>query len=80
MLLLRNLQGQTTCLSFATPTVSVDVLQQRIQEHEGVPVRFQRLVAGTRDLCTSDTLDVSRNDVLVNLLLRLAGGKGTKKI
>ncbi|KAK9830133.1 hypothetical protein WJX72_009938 [[Myrmecia] bisecta] len=73
-LFVRALNSNTLCIKADT----VDELKQRLQEREGIPAGYQRLLYGSRQLADGQPLsDFNLEaDATVHLVLRLRGGKG----
>jgi hypothetical protein len=66
--------GKTRLLSFASPSISVLSIKNRIQQITSIPIHEQRLLSDGRQL--QDETLVSTNGSTIHLLLRLRGGKG----
>lgn len=74
----KNLQGQSKCLSIGTPSVTGKELFDLVEIAEGVPATFTRLVTGTCQLDSESVLRADDHGVFPSctLLARLLGGKG----
>ncbi|CAI0410080.1 unnamed protein product [Linum tenue] len=70
----RLLDGKTATLRFAAPQAYTHEIKRRIFEITRIPVGYQRLVSGGRQL--DDDSVVSTPECSVHLLLGLRGGKG----
>jgi hypothetical protein len=77
-MLVRNLDGKTRCLRFASREVSCEDVKAELAVSEGVPEYWQRLVTGTEELASERVLVAGTDGVFPSctLLLRLRGGKG----
>ncbi|ERN09338.1 protein SDE2 homolog [Amborella trichopoda] len=76
-ILVRLLDGQTRCIQIENPRITGSSLKNLIRERTGIPVPFQRLVAGALEISETSLLS-SINGLFPSctLLLRLRGGKG----
>ncbi|AQK97477.1 Ubiquitin-like superfamily protein [Zea mays] len=77
-ILVRLLDGRTTCLRFSTPTVSGAVLLEAVASISRVPAAALRIVTGRFDVSPSNVLTSSADGQFpsASALLRLRGGKG----
>ena len=77
-MLVRNLEGRTRCLQFASQTISGADVKVYLEELEGIPRAAQRLAGGKVDIEDSTVLYASEDGTFpgCSLLLRLVGGKG----
>lgn len=72
------LDGRTQCLQISSPTVSVETLKRELFARTKIPLRFQRLVAGPKEVFDETLISASPDGLFpsCSLLLRLRGGKG----
>ncbi|KAM0944517.1 putative sde2 ubiquitin domain, Ubiquitin-like domain superfamily [Dioscorea sansibarensis] len=72
------LDGRTQCLQIPTPTVSGEALKRSLFSKTRIPLQFQRLVSGTREILDDAFISASSDGLFPScvLLLRLRGGKG----
>ncbi|EHA8586601.1 putative replication stress response regulator SDE2 [Cocos nucifera] len=72
------LDGRTQCLQISSPTVSGETLKCDLFARTKIPLRFQRLVAGSREVLDETLISASPDGLFpsCSLLLRLRGGKG----
>ncbi|XP_008776845.1 replication stress response regulator SDE2 [Phoenix dactylifera] len=72
------LDGRTQCLQIPSPTVSGETLKRDLFGRTKIPLRFQRLVAGSREILDETLISASPDGLFpsCSLLLRLRGGKG----
>lgn len=72
------LDGRTQCLQIPTPTVSGEALKRSLFSKTKIPLRFQRLVSGSREILDETFISASSDGLFPScvLLLRLRGGKG----
>ncbi|KAJ0989340.1 hypothetical protein J5N97_007696 [Dioscorea zingiberensis] len=72
------LDGRTQCLQVSTPTISGEALKHSIFSKTKIPIRFQRLVSGSREILDETLISASGDGLFPScaLLLRLRGGKG----
>lgn len=77
-MLVRNLDGKTRCLHFASKEVSCEDVRAELAVIGGLPGDVQRLVTGTRDLSSGSFLVAGDDGFFPSctVLLRLRGGKG----
>ncbi|OIT07424.1 PREDICTED: protein SDE2 homolog [Nicotiana attenuata] len=80
--LVKFLDGKHKTLNFSTPSISTLTLKQKIQALTSIPCDLQLLVLSNSfytlhdDLLTLNLSNGSNFPVVVNLLVRLRGGKG----
>ncbi|KAH7682329.1 Ubiquitin-like protein [Dioscorea alata] len=72
------LDGRTQCLQIPTPIVSGEALKRSLFSKTKIPLRFQRLVSGSREILDETFISASSDGLFPScvLLLRLRGGKG----
>mmetsp|Transcript_21025 Transcript_21025/g.25243 ORF Transcript_21025/g.25243 Transcript_21025/m.25243 type:complete len:158 (+) Transcript_21025:125-598(+) len=77
-LLVRGLNGRTTCLQLNSSTVRASELKAKLEVLHCVPSACQRIICGTKDIGEDGILsaDASGNFPSCSVLLRLRGGKG----
>lgn len=76
--IVKNLQGQSRCFDFSTPSIRVRELYDVVEDAEGIPSSLTRLVTGTRQLQDEHILRADEHGMFpfCTLLGRLLGGKG----
>ncbi|GAQ82363.1 Telomere_Sde2 domain containing protein [Klebsormidium nitens] len=74
----KNLQGESKCLRVGTPSVTGRELVGLVEDAEGIPSVFTRLVTGTSQLDDDSILSADDRGLFPSctLLARLLGGKG----
>ena len=77
-MLVRNLEGRTVCLQFASQTITGADVKVLLEDLEGIPRSAQRLAGGKVDIEDSMVLSATEEGSFpgCSLLLRLVGGKG----
>lgn len=72
------LDGRTQCIQISSPTVSGETLKRDLFARTKIPLRLQRLVAGSREVFDETLISASPDGLFpsCSLLLRLRGGKG----
>ncbi|CAL9774822.1 unnamed protein product [Musa acuminata subsp. burmannicoides] len=72
------LDGRTQCLQIPSPTLSGETLRRDLVARTRIPLRFLRLVSGSRVISDETVISASTDGLFpsVSLLLRLPGGKG----
>ncbi|CAL9128288.1 unnamed protein product [Musa textilis] len=72
------LDGRTQCLQIPSPTLSGETLRRDLVARTRIPLRFLRLVSGSRAISDETVISASTDGLFpsVSLLLRLPGGKG----
>ncbi|THU59522.1 hypothetical protein C4D60_Mb07t02990 [Musa balbisiana] len=72
------LDGRTQCVPIASPTLSGETLRRDLVARTRIPLRFLRLVSGSRVISDETVISASTDGLFpsVSLLLRLPGGKG----